>query len=231
MKTRLFSATLFCLAIVSVGAWSANCAAAIMLDFDQVIDGGTISYDGAGGALIGTDIEFDLVQGNGTPSNDGVTLDITGGVLNFTTGNNSLEGPNLWTFGSGGTFSLSGTVTDPGAGGAVVATGTLLSGSFTGSPVAIYDGTSQINVSAFGIDEKNQDLLDYFGITGNDFVFSNTEIASSNVVVGADGSFSGDVTEADLVNTSQEIPEPAAVAVWSVLGLIGIVAYRRRNRQ
>ena len=67
--------------------------AAPLIDFDQVVDGGSLSYNGTGGALIGTDIRFDLVRGIDTPSEAETELDCIGCLLNFETGTNLSEGP------------------------------------------------------------------------------------------------------------------------------------------
>src|SRR5687768_4296997 len=86
-----------------IGAWGTSAQAAT-ITFDQIIDGGTLSYDGAGGALVGTDISMDTITASGVP-NPGI-LTCVGCVLNFTTGANTLEGPAFWNFASGGTFTI-----------------------------------------------------------------------------------------------------------------------------
>jgi hypothetical protein len=80
----------------------------------------SVSYGGAGGALVGQDIAVASVTGLGTPANDLAQLTITGGtlagggafasagILNFTTGNLVSTGPNTWVFGGGGSISITG---------------------------------------------------------------------------------------------------------------------------
>ncbi len=49
--------------------------AAAKLTFDNpTVDGGTLSYDGVGGPLVGTDIIFQQVIGVDTPANSGMSL-------------------------------------------------------------------------------------------------------------------------------------------------------------
>ena len=80
-------------AVAAVGMLSAAPSEGATLIFDQVNNSGTVSYDGAGGSLIGTDIAFETIQGVGT-DND-VTIDCAGCVLNFATGPNITEGGHL----------------------------------------------------------------------------------------------------------------------------------------
>ena len=105
--------------------------AAARLTFDNpTVDGGTISYDGAGGPLVGTDIIFQQVIGVDTPANGGTSLFCwpVNCLLNFTTGDNITEGPPIYTFGGGGSLTLTGGLNTKidGTGVQVVAPGTLL---------------------------------------------------------------------------------------------------------
>jgi len=165
-----------------------------ILNFDQDSGGGTISYDGEGGALIGSDIVFETVVGLGTSLNNGVILNITDGYLNFTTGDILTEGPSTWTFGDGGSFVLTGTAKT--SGGTTIATGTLLEGYFTADPAnpSVTGNGSVLVATSFGVDTKNQALLDYYGVTSSDFQFVNTEISMEDITIDADNGFSGTVT-------------------------------------
>ncbi|NEO53814.1 MAG: hypothetical protein F6K54_12425, partial [Okeania sp. SIO3B5] len=98
----------FALGTAFAGAGVAN---ALIIEFDDVsIMGGQLSYDGEGGALIGTDILFDTISGiehDGTFVSELECMDCK---VNFETGGNILEGPPVYTFGSGGSITVTGTV-------------------------------------------------------------------------------------------------------------------------
>ena len=93
--------------------------------------GGTLTYDGLGGPLVGTGIVFVDILGVDTPLNSGDLMDCVGCSLAFTTGNNIQEGPAQWIWAGGGSFTLTGSVPDLG----LPAGSVLLSGSFTGTPI------------------------------------------------------------------------------------------------
>jgi hypothetical protein len=186
---------------------------------DPTTPGGTVSYDGVGGPAIGTDILFQSVQGLDTPANSGVTLDCVGCLLNFTTGANVSEGPPLWNFGPDGTITLTGAI--PALG---LPAGTLLlSGSFDGTPNEVA-GTSFGLFAAVGVDTKNETLATFFGL-GTDFLHATTSIQAP-LTVGADGSFSGIVVNADLNNLAV-VPMPMSGMLLGV-GMIGLAVARRR---
>ena len=72
------------------------------LSFDNpTVDGGTISYGGAGGPVTATGVIFQQVIGVETPLNPGVVLFCFPGncELSFATGPNiAPEGPPIWTY-------------------------------------------------------------------------------------------------------------------------------------
>jgi len=206
----LLSISLALLALFS----TSSLHAAVSLQFDDVSTfGGTLAYGGAGGVdpLIGTDIVFDQVTGVGTvPSGP---LEILGGKLNFVTGPNVSEGAVVYTFGPGGTFTLTGTVIRPDL--SVVASGVLLAGTFDSISVVLGLGGGLGLFSGVGTDTKNPDLLAYYGLALTDFRFANTEIGFSALGLEPDGGFVADVQNADLTNVP--IPEPSTL--WGGLML------------
>jgi hypothetical protein len=199
-------------------------AASISFDEGVGVQDGTISYDGTGGALVGAGIDFYTVLGDSTPSNSGVVLSCVGCELNFTTGAySSALGSSLF-FGSGGTFTVTGQLFD---GATSVASGTLVSGSFVDSPNATVFLGSAI-FAGFGEDEKNQDLLDFYGITAPSFTFASAEVALGTCsALGSSGGFACDVQDADLVNTAV-VPLPGAAWLFCS-ALLGLSAVPRRR--
>src|SRR4030095_4035866 len=90
---------------------SAAVALPAILSFDNpTLDGGTVTYNGAGGPLVATDVIFQQVIGVNTPANAGGSLYCFPGpcLLDFTTGANLTEGPPSYTFAGGGALTLTG---------------------------------------------------------------------------------------------------------------------------
>jgi hypothetical protein len=195
--------------------------------------GGTLSYDGAGGPLVGTNIGFGVLAGFDTTLNNSVPLFCDPAcTLNFSTGGNLSEGAaggDPWTFAGGGSFVLDGTLNTAADGsGTEIASGTLLSGTFTGLLFTAGPAGRGLAVGV-GEDEKIGGLLQFYGIPELlPFNFAQTEIVASGLVIGADGSLAGSVTNADITN--QGIPEPNTILLFGTgaAALAGLRRWRRR---
>jgi len=220
---RLYCTLVACLAFISFNVSSAI----ISFDDDTESQDGTISYDGAGGALVGSGIDFHSILGISTPSNPGSVNSLTcvNCTLSFTTGTNISEGPTLWQFGGGGSLTITGTAQTSDSTPIVIASGTLVEGSFDSATVT--GNSSLLIMSGFGVDDKNTGLIDYFGLGGYDFIFADTNISMEGVTIDGNSGFSGTVTNADFDNTA--VPVPAAVWLFGS-GLLGLVGVARRKK-
>lgn len=226
MKVLRLLATLGLGAAVFAGGGTR--AEAAVISFDQVVDGGFLSYGGnIGDPIIGSAIRFDVID-DGT-----LFLNCVGCTMNFTSGGSTSEGAITTEFGAGGSFTISGQAFSAGADGirgtaddVLEASGVLVSGSFT--PSALIDGGTVLTFNGFGIDTKNQDLLDFFGITATDFTFASTAISATYAGDPRAGFAGVAVEDADFTNTAVASPEPATMSLFglALLGLGGAV--RRR---
>jgi PEP-CTERM motif len=198
--------------------------------------GGTLSYDGEGGALVGTNIGFGRLAGIDTPLNNGVQVFcVPDCTLNFETGPNLTEavsaggGLQQWTWAGGGSFTVDGTLNTAADGsGLEVASGTLLDGTFDGA-FALVGPAGRMLVTGVGDDRKIGGILDFYGFSEFlPFSFASTDIVATGLVVGGNFSLDGSVTNADLTNT--QIPEPGTLLLLGS-GLAGAGLLRRRMKK
>ncbi|ROO31387.1 PEP-CTERM sorting domain-containing protein [Salinisphaera orenii] len=231
-------------ALVALATAGGTALAAPTINFDNAgANGGTVSYDGDGGVLTGSDIVFTSISFSGGTAPAESSLTCGGCMLNFTTGNNIIEGDETsdYQFGAGGTFVLTGDALD--SSNTVIADGILLTGEFTGRPTAAPQNVDpstppgSVNVTGFGLDTKHEELLAYFGIDPDtSFIFSSTNIALGTTSFDMDtGAFEGTVNNADIVNSGTPpvaVPEPGEIGLLGfglALLLTGIGLRRSRS--
>lgn len=220
-----------------MGLFSSS-AMAVELDFNiSAPTSGTISYNGAGGGLTGLNIEVDNVVGLLTPANANVTSLCVSCVLNFTSGSlSNAGGPppsgsnnGWWSFGSGGSITITGGVQLQGATDIPVGS-TLMSGTFNNAFVQDLGAQFRVTFGSFS-DSKHLDLLSYYGLTPEPFTGALTLLfGSSNGGVGS-AFTSTSVFGGSVVNTPSPVnPVPLPAAIWLFgSGVAGLLAAKGRR--
>jgi RHS repeat-associated protein len=181
---------------------------------------GSISYDGTGGPLVGTNVTVDRVVGIDTPLHPNETRNCVSCSLSFVTG--SFAGYDSWTwqFGSGGWITLTGGIDldDDGAIGAGdIPLGTvILSGLFNDGVVINPGGTFRIAGGSL-TDEKVTTLTDYFGTPSGVAYEGGLNISFSSGATPPAGFTSHRVFSGDLANFAQE-PVPTPTPTFTLVG-------------
>ena len=202
-------------------------AMAVSLNFDMFAPTpGLISSAGGGAPLVGTNIQVDAVVGESTPANAGVPGTCLSCMLNFTTGGLISSGSGSWSFGPGGTVTITGGVDLPSAPDIALGS-TLLTGSFNSATVV--DLGFQNFMISFGtfFDTKHPDLLDFYGLAqGTPFegAFSLTFNSLNPSPTGAFTSTS--ILNGNVVNAV--VPLPAAGLLFGS-GIAGLLAAKGRR--
>lgn len=225
------------IAAMAIGLWVtglfvAQAAMAVELDFNlSAPTSGTISYGGGGGVLIGSNIEVDNVVGLSTPANASVTSLCVSCLMNFNSGALTGAGPQnggWWSFGSGGSISITGGVQLQG-GTDIPLGSTLLSGTFNNAFVQDLGVQGfKVTFGAFS-DTKNADLLSYYGMTpGMPFQGALTLLfAAADNGTGTPFT-STSVFSGSVVNAPAPVPLPAAAFLFGS-GLIGLAGALRKK--
>jgi len=208
-------------------SWQAQAIPEIKFDEGVTPQTGVISYDGEGGALVGTGIDFTSGLGVTTALNSGVSLDCTGCTLDFVTGLNTLEGPALWQWLAGGSIDLSGSLFQ---GATLIASGSLLSGTFTAPPAPTFagNGTSGLFLG-IGDLTVNTDISDFFGFAATSFYYAYTNLSIGTCSTGSNAGFSCDLDNADLNIVAAAVPSPTPLMLMGV-GLVALAGFIRRKQ-
>ena len=147
--------------------------------------GGLYTSTGSyGSVLVGSNIPTLSVTGDGTPVNNGASLSIVDGFLNFTSGSYNGNGSN-WSWGAGGVLTLSGCIA-----GVTAATCTgsnnvnLLSDDFQSVQIESIAGSLD---AVFGdiTGTLNAQVAAYFGVPAN---FDTASFMTAIVASGSPGS-------------------------------------------
>ncbi len=204
---------------------STDPAMAMQLNFNIVAPTtGSISYNGTGGALIGTNIDVDNVVGLSTPANANVTSTCLTCTLNFTSGLNTSAGGGTWRFGPGGSISITGGVDFQGSTPDISLGSTLLTGTFSSATVSDA-GVFEVTFGSF-TDVKHAGLLSYYGMPGGNYDGSLTILFSA--VVGPGNAINSTSLFGGSIANIAAVPVPAAAWLFGS-GLLGLYSAARRK--
>jgi len=193
----------------------------------SIANSGSITYNGTGGPLVGTNIQYDTITGVETPANQGSTLAITGGKLNFTTGNFASSTSTTWTFAAGGTITITGAVPSLGINSASTV---LLSGYFNIDTVVTKQNLAAKILNAGIFDYKNAAVEQYFGITNGPLSWTGNLDANFSAAGSPPGGFSSTKIFGSSIQNTAATPEPSSLAIAG-LGVLGMIGYGLRRRR
>jgi hypothetical protein len=193
---------------------------------------GTISYGGGLSPLIGSGITVNEVAGKNVPMNNFVGLAVSGGSLSFTTGGQS-GGP--WHWGSGGSLTISGTIspqTPPGGSPFTTTTsGPLLTGTLVSAVITPGPGSNTflVAIGAF-LDTANSAILSYYGLSSAPAPSQGNFAISFFVSGGAtpgQGFTSTTMGSGDV--TTSPVPAPGFLVLFCSGGAVGLLGYAWRR--
>jgi len=199
----------------------------VKLDFilEPPHTGASVSYAGGAASLVGSNINVSEVLG--LDANGAVTgsLSINPGVLSFSTGNftgySSASGTETWSFGSGGTIAITGSVIGLSPFPYV---GTLMQGNDVSGLVSkMQSGRYSVSLLLF-VDEKYSGLTDYFNLPGG-WYNGELNLGFDMQKDSGDAFHSTAVYSGDVINTP--VPIPPSVLLLGA-GLMGIGIVRKR---
>lgn len=210
--------------LIGVGALAYGTAHAASLDFGIISPtSGSLSYAGGVSSLVGTNIDVDEIVGLATPLNENVVSLCGSCSLDFTTGVST----GGWSFGAGGTISITGSVDFP-VGTDIPAGTTLLSGTFnTATIVDLGSGNFEFQIAGGTFnDRKHPDLLAFYGLPDIGYVGGFNLSFSTTADMGNAFSTTS-LGSGDIINQPVPIPPAAWLFGSGLLGLAGIARRRR----
>lgn len=233
LRSLVASATLATLIVAASGA-----KADPVVDFHVKVPGntGSVTYAGGAAPLVGNNIQLDFLYGSGTPQNDGdvtgQTLSLSGGLLNFTTGNLTSSQSSTLDFAPGGTINITGGISDLGIGsGTTLLQGTIESAQIVPGRIIIQTFINSLNGvvgSFFGlpigtVGPNGLGSFPYLGALNLSFNVGSTDPTK------AAGNFVGKPLSGDVTTTPTPEPGTLALACVGVLLASGY-GWRKSSR-
>ena len=186
---------------------SPSMASASFVDFSLLPQGGqtsTIAYAGGVNPLIGTNITILNVIGQQTPLLDGVTLPITDGHLDFTTGNFITSTATGWEFAAGGSITFSGNG------------GVLFSGTFNNPTLVTQVGNTFNIVDSAFTGTISPFLAAQFGVSS-----SSNSLGALSILFFANATIGGSIMDTGFNSGNAAIsmvPEPSSLILVGIGG-------------
>ncbi len=204
--------------LLFAGLASANA----QLDFSLPAFGaGSISYNPGSGSITGTGIQVTSIKGtDGTLHND-QSIGCNSCVINFTSGSLVSVASGLYTFASGGTFTLVGSV----LGGPVTS---LLSGVFSSATLQTAGGYAF--ETALFTTAVSKAITDYYGMPATPPNYAGGVAIMFGASYGAGGSITSSTLFGGTVGATAVAPEPATIVLLGTV-LLGLVALERRRQK
>ncbi len=187
---------------------------------------GLIGYAGGKSPLVGENIGVNSVTGLNTPLHGpSTTLNLTGGELNFSTGNFQGGSSTQWTFAPGGVLTLSGMIPSLG----INTTSDLLTGHFTDpSYVQSLNGGGLKEQGGAFFSVVNPTLASYFGLPTGVVLYSGGLTTLFNAKGTAPDAFSSDGFTGGTLTVSP-VPEPGTLFVFGAFA-VGAIVWSRKTR-
>ncbi len=198
----------------------------MILDFNMDAShpaGASISYAGGATPLVGSNLSVDSVIGLDVPLNDGSILNLTGGRLDFHTGNLTGSDASHWSFGAGGSIQITtASAILPGA------SNVLLAGTFESADVELGSGTFKVVIASYA-NAADDELAGYFGIAPGSAWHGDLNLSFMGTGLPPGGFRSSRVLSGDV--TTGAVPEPSSLLMGSIAALgLGLFAAPRRGR-
>jgi hypothetical protein len=200
-----------------------------ILDFAIPTQSGSpfLTYSGGAAPLTGSGIAVAHVTGDQTPLNGGTQLAISGGDFSLTSGAFNHSDATSWVFNGGGSFSLTGGISQIGIGNG---TALLFNGTFSG-PVTVTEAGANFKLLGTAVlTSVNADLAAFYGLSSDVQYEGGLALLFTTSANPGDPFTSSQISSGDLGITP--VPEPAGLTLAGigVLSLAG-VSWRASRRK